>query len=83
MWQIAEVRTQTRQLLNDRGPAAFLQQSDAVSAAIRQGHDKAADRGGPMPVQAEQEVDGRPLPSSPLAFRRSAAAAESPSWRIS
>jgi len=83
MWQLADARTEARRLLNEHGPAALLQLSDAMSAAIRQGDHRAADRIERILVQAEQEVDGTPLPSNRLAFWRSPVAAESPLWRIS
>jgi len=83
MWQLADARTEARRLLDEHGPAALLQLSDAMSDAIRKGNHKAADRIERILVQAEQEVDGTPPPSNRLAFWRSAAAAESRLWRIS
>lgn len=72
MWQLADARSEARRLLEAHGPAALLGLSDAMSAAVRAGDHKAAERFEKILVQAEHELDGTLIPLSvwPVGARR-------------
>ncbi|MCC2976572.1 hypothetical protein LK533_07775 [Sphingomonas sp. PL-96] len=83
MWQLADARSEARRLLEAHGPAALLGLSDAMSAAVRAGDHKAAERFEKILLQAERELDGNPIPPQRLARWRRTTAMTVPIWPIS